>query len=595
VLCAAGSAAPQQFDPDAYLRYVRFLASDELKGRGNGTPELDKAAEYIAQQFRSAGLVPAGDNSTFFQKFTVTAGSELGPDNRLTLRSGTQAIDAAVRRDYVPIGMGDKSLLSGPVVFAGYGITAGEYNYDDYKGQDVTGKIVLVLAHEPRENDDASPFAGKQLTTHGQDNIKAINAKYRLARAILIVQDPANHPDAESALTGLSSDAQVEELGIAAFRISRSLADKILRTQDKGLLQLQRLIDERMAPQSFDLSGVEIQIEMDIKRVRKEERNVVGMLPGTEPKIGDEEIVIGAHYDHLGRGDRSSMDPQFIGQVHHGADDNASGTAGLIELAAALAKAPALRKRTYVFVAFAAEELGLNGSAYWVDHAGRPPDRIVAMLNMDMIGRSRNDQVLVSGVGTSPAFSRLVESAAAQAGLKTRPSSGGYGGSDQQSFYLKNIPVLFFFSDLHSDYHRPSDTWDKINVNGALKILDMVHGIATELNRMDPRPQFTRVNETVTPPAGAGGVSYGTYFGSVPDMTAEVDGVRFSDVRPNSPAAKAGLRGQDVLIRFAGKEVKNLQDFNYMLRTHKPGETIEVVVLRDGQPMTVQVTLGVRR
>jgi len=308
-------------------------------------------------------------------------------------------------------------------------------------------------------------------------------------------------------------------------------------------------------------------------------------------------VILGAHYDHLGHGGRSSLSPSLIGQIHNGADDNASGTAGLIEIAAALAHDATPRRRSYIFIAFAGEELGLRGSGYWAAHPGRDLSKAVAMLNMDMIGRVRNDQVILSGVGTSPVFADLVKVSAAENGLEVKSTQSGYGASDHTSFYTRNIPVLFFFSGLHADYHRPSDDWERINAGGAAKVLGMVYTIARRLNAMDARPQFTKVNEPV--PAGgsgrSGGPGYGAYFGSVPDMTAEVKGVRFSDVRPNSPAAKAGLRGADVMIRFAGKDVASLEDFSYILRTHKPGDTIEVVVLRDGQPLTVQVTLEVRR
>ncbi len=324
---------------------------------------------------------------------------------------------------------------------------------------------------------------------------------------------------------------------------------------------------------------------------------MVGSLPGTDAAVGAETVIVGAHYDHLGRGGRSSLSPSLIGQIHNGADDNASGTAGLIEIAAALARDPSPRRRGYVFIAFAGEELGLRGSGYWAAHPGRELAKVVAMLNMDMIGRSRNDQVILGGIGTSPAFAELVKTAGAENGLEVKGSQSGYGASDHTSFYTRNVPVLFFFSGLHADYHRPSDDWERINAGGATKILGMVYTIARRLNAMDARPQFTKVNEPLTTGSSGrgGGSGYGAYFGSIPDMTAEVKGVRFSDVRPNSPAAKAGLRGEDILIRFAGKDVASLEDFSYVLRTHKPGDTVEVVVLRDGQPVTVQVTLDVRR
>jgi hypothetical protein len=593
--CCLGYSAQPVFDPAEYIRHIKHLASDEMQGRGNGTPELEQAAEYIADQFKSAGLQPAGENGSFFQPFTLTVGSELGPGNRLSVSGNKDAWQARVGRDFIPVGFGPKTEVSGDVVFAGYGITAEEYGYDDYKGLDVANKIVLVLAHEPGEQDPKSPFNGKEPTLHGEDTSKAVHAKYRDAAAILIVQDPGNHGAGEPDLPPAALAGHVDELGICAIRISRAAAERILEPSGKRLLDLQREIDGKMRPAGFTLSHVRAQIEMDVKKVRKQARNVLGILPGSDPSAAEETLVLGAHYDHLGHGGRGSMLPELIGQIHNGADDNASGTAGLIELARALAGQD--RRRAYLFIAFAGEELGLHGSVYWTAHPTRPVQKVLAMLNLDMIGRSRDEQVQVSGVGTSPVFADLTRAAAERLALKMKTSQGGYGSSDHTSFYAKDVPVLFFFSGLHSDYHRPSDDWDKINAQGAVKILALVYDVATHLNALERRPQFTRVQEPM--PAGHQSgqeqSGYGAYFGSVPDMSDDVKGVRFTDVRPNSPAAKAGLKAQDILVKFAGKDISNLQDFTYMLRTHKPGQTVEVTVLRDGKHLTVPVQLEVRR
>ncbi len=594
-LALASFAAAPSFNAATYLSHVKYLASDELQGRGNGTPELDKAAAYIASQFKSAGVQPGGDNGTYFQKFMVATGSQLGPGNKLTLVVGQETLAESVSKDFYPIGVGDKTSVSGPVVFAGYGITAQEYNYNDYKGFDPTDKIVLVLADEPGENDANSPFNGKEMTLHASDNSKVSNAKLTGAKAILIVQDPANHPDASKDLPAPGPAAQVEELGIPALRITRAVAQKLLDNDKKNLLDLQKEIDSKNAPQTFALKDVQVQIEMDVTKVRKEVSNVVGLLPGSDPALSGETIVIGAHYDHLGRGGRSSMSPSLIGEIHHGADDNASGTAGVIELAAAFAKDPAPRKRSFIFITFAGEEIGMRGSDYYVNHPTRPLDKTVLMLNLDMIGRSKEGSITANGIGTSPILPETVKAAAAEQGLNLKTTQSGYGSSDQTPFYIKNMPVLFFFSGLHADYHRPSDTWETINAEGAVKILNMIYAIARKLDAADTKPQFTKVDEPSPGPGRGGAPGYGTWFGSVPDMNDENKGVKFADVRPNSPAAKAGLKGNDLMIRFGGKEIQNLQDFTYVLRTHKPGDVVEVVVLRDGQPLTVQVTLEVRR
>jgi hypothetical protein len=588
------SASLPDFDAQSYLAHVKYLSSDALEGRGDGAPGLEKAAEYIAARFKDAGLQPAGDAGTYFQSFRAPVGSQLGPDSRLTFRIGQETIEARPNRDFVPFAAADKDKVhvSGQMVFVGYGIAAEEYKYDDYKNFDVTDKIVLLLTHEPRETDPTSPFEGTELTMHGHDRTKAMNAKYRSARAVLIVEDPVNHDGSEESLTDPSLAGQVEELGIDAVRISRSLAQRLLETQHRDLPEIQKQIDAKMAPASFPLANVEAEVYVDATRILKTVRNVVGLLPGTVPAFADETVVIGAHYDHLGRGGRSSMDSKLIGQIHNGADDNASGVAGVLELAAAFARDPAPRKRGYLFITFAAEELGLNGSAYWASHPTRLIDKVIAMLNMDMIGRVRDNQIILGGIGTSPSFPALVDAAAKAAGLELKSTRSGYGASDHTSFYVKNVPVLFFFSGLHSDYHRPTDDWDRINAVGATKVLTMVYDIASQLDDWDGRLPFTKVDEPMTTGnvTGAGG-GYGTYFGSIPDMTAEVKGVRFADIRPGSPAAKAGLQAGDVMVRFAGKEVANLQDFSYLLRTHKPGDVVEVTVMRNDQPLTVEVKL----
>ena len=597
-LAGLASASLPEFDAQSYLRHVKYLSSDALEGRGDGTAGLEKAAEYIAARFKDSGLLPAGDAGTYFQSFQAPVGSQLGTESRLTFKIGQETIEARPNIDFVPFAAADKEKahVSGQLVFVGYGIAAEEYKYDDYKDLDVTDKVVLLLTHEPRENDPTSPFEGTELTMHGHDRTKTMNAKYRSARAVLIVEDPANHDSGQENLNDPSLAGQVEELGINAVRISRSLAQRLLDTQQRDLLGIQKQIDGKMAPRSFPLSNVTADVYVDATRVLKTVRNVVGLLPSTDAAAADETVVIGAHYDHLGKGGRSSMDSKSIGEIHNGADDNASGVAGVLELAAAFARDPGPRRRGYLFIAFAAEEIGLNGSAYWASHPTRPIDKVIAMLNMDMIGRVRDNQIILGGIGTSPAFPALVEAAAKAQGLEPKSTKSGYGASDHTSFYVKNVPVLFFFSGLHSDYHRPTDDWDRINAEGAARVLAMVCDIASRLDAWDGRPQFTKVDEPMTTGnvKGAGG-GYGTYFGSIPDMTADVKGVRFADIRPNSPAAKAGLLAGDVMIRFAGREVANLQDFSFLLRSHKPGETVDVTVMRNDQPLTVQVKLDVRR
>ena len=319
-------------------------------------------------------------------------------------------------------------------------------------------------------------------------------------------------------------------------------------------------------------------------------------MAGFWPGETGEYIIVGAHYDHLGLGDEHSLAPSLRGTVHPGADDNASGTAGVIELAGAIVSS-GKHRRGFLFLCFAGEEEGLLGSAYFANHPLEPLGEAAAMINLDMIGRLQNDKVYVGGIGTGSTFKPIVEKAAKDAGLQDDITGSGVdGSSDHTSFSVKGVPTLFFFSGLHSDYHKPSDTWDKINVEGALKLLSEVDEIAVTLADANERPAFVRVLPAAhngDMPSGSTS-GYGPYFGSIPDFGGNVNGVRFSDVRDGSPAAKAGFKGGDILIEFDGKKIGNLYDFTYALRQHKPGDTVIVKVLRNDKPVEERVLLTKR-
>jgi hypothetical protein len=291
------------------------------------------------------------------------------------------------------------------------------------------------------------------------------------------------------------------------------------------------------------------------------------------------------------------MAPSLAGTVHPGADDNASGAAGVLALARWFAARPK-PKRGVLFLAFAGEELGLLGSSYYVNHPTFPMEKAVAMINMDMIGRIRDGKVFIGGAGTGSTLKPMLEDVTPKYDLKPEFSdAAGYGSSDHTSFTAKQVPVLFFFSGLHSDYHKPSDTWDKIDAPATSRLLALIGEVGTRLADSGERPQFVRVKEPTGAQALAGSASgsgYGAYFGSIPDFGQTAKGVKFADVREGSPAGKAGLKGGDVLVQFAGKPIDNLYDLTYALRAHKPGDQVLVKVLRDGKEMEVAVTLEKR-
>jgi Zn-dependent M28 family amino/carboxypeptidase len=562
---------------------VAFLASDEMKGRGDGTPELEKAAEYIASQFRLSGLPPAGEADTYFQKFEVTTGSDIGTHNEVIV----DGAPLRLQQDFVPIRFSSNSHIESPVTFAGYGITAPELNYDDYAGIDAKDKVVIVFRHNPQESDPHSRYA-----LHAELISKAINARQHGADGIIFITDPNNHSGEDDAVGPATKNAEPDDVGIASIHARRDAVAKLFTQAGKSLADLQKEIDSSLKPISFELPAARINISTDIVRARKTVRNVLAAIPGSDPQLKNEWVVVGGHYDHLGLGERDSLAPSLIGQVHHGADDNASGTAGVLEIARVVAANPHPR-RSILFMTFAGEELGLLGSSYFVNHPTIPLDKVAAMINMDMIGRLQNERLYVGGVGTSTDFKSWMETLNRPLGFNLDFSDTGYGSSDHTSFTIKRIPVLFFFSGLHSDYHKPSDTADKINADGARKILSLVYLSLDRLANAESRPQFVQVQQEQ--PAGGGGGGYGPYFGSIPDFRDDLKGVLFADVQPNSPAAKAGLLAGDLMTEFAGQGIQNLYDFTFALRAKKPGDVVAVVVKRNGQEVKTNVTLEARK
>jgi hypothetical protein len=585
---AAWAQAPAVINPDAYLNHIKYLASPELKGRATGSPELETAANYIASQFQAAGVNPV-PGSTYEQAFTTTVGARLGANNRLEANTTSLAL----RDGFIPFSFSSSGTVTAPVVFVGYGITANEYHYDDYAGVDVKDKIVLLVRHEPQENDDKSVFLGKDLTRHSTFAMKAVNAKMHGARGVILVNDSyPHHTPQEDQLEPFGQATGPTDAGVLFVQVKESTAEAWFKAEGRDLHEILDGIDKDLKPRSVELNKLAVSMTLDIQHDSKTVHNVAAYVPGKT----SEYVIVGAHYDHLGLGDEHSLAPSQIGTIHPGADDNASGTAGVIELARWFSKQPQ-QQRGILFITFAGEELGLLGSNYYTGHPLLPLDNAVTMLNMDMIGRIRSGKVYVNGAGTGSTLSKLVDSVKAPDSLKIELSDAtGYGGSDHMSFTVKQVPVLFFFSGLHGDYHKPGDTWDKIDAPQAAKLLGYVAQIATRLANDPERPTFQRVTEPKAPSGSSSSSSgYGPNFGSIPDFDEPPKGVRFADVRDGTPAAKAGLKAGDILIEFDGKDIGNLYDFTYALQAHKPGDEVLVKVLRGSQTIEAKVLLTERR
>ncbi len=574
---------------------VSYLAADAREGRGPGTSGIDDAADYVAAEFRNIGLKPAPNAHGYFQKFTISNEPQLEPGAKLAASTDSSQISFALDTDFSPLSLGDGGKLAGKeIVFAGYGITAKDeslkLDYDDYAGLDVKGKVVLILRREPQLDDEKSAFAGKRNTAFAEFRHKATNAFQQGAAAVLMVNNIAGSEGKDPILpfraAGMSRNST-----IPFVQITRAKADELLKTAGAPTLEaLEKEIDADGKPHSRELKGVRIAMDISIVRKPVNVKNIVGVLEGSGP-LADETIVIGGHYDHLGFGGEGSL--AFNSRdIHNGADDNASGTSMVMEIARRLASRPDPLPRRVVFMLFSAEERGLLGSQHYVDNPLFPLDKTVAMINFDMVGRLNDNQDLtVYGTGTSPSFESIVDGLGKAAGFNIKKIADGSGPSDHQSFYLKNIPVLFFFTGTHKDYHRPSDDAELIDVQGMARIADMTELVILELLRRPKRPEFVKVAGRAP---GPGRVAMRAYLGSIPDYDDAGKGVKLSGVQTGSPAEKGGLKGGDVVVRMAGKPIGTIQDYMESLSTKKPGDEIEVIVKRADKDVTLKVTLGNR-
>jgi hypothetical protein len=483
--CAADAPA---LDAERYLEIVKTLSAPSMRGRGTGSAELDQSAEYLAGQFRAAGLAPAAGDS-FFLPFPVATRAKLGDRNRLSYRLGDQRVTLRQGEQFLPFSFSASARIKAGVVFAGYGISAPEYGYDDYNALDVRGKAVIVLRHEPQEFEEKSVFVGRIYTEHAQFFSKAVNARAHGAAAVLLVHDLSNHSSSIDELEKFSSGAGPADAGIPYAQLKTEIVDAWLARSGKTVRELGDAIDRDLRPRSFEVPGVSVALETHIARAERPVRNVAAYLPGDS----DEYVIVGAHYDHLGMGEQFSMAPEQAGKsIHPGADDNASGTAGVVELARRFAQRPRGR-RGVLFLCFAGEELGLLGSSFYVHHPALPAGKAVAMINLDMIGRMRDGKLIVGGAASGSGLNELVERTAADYPFHLDlTETSGYGSSDHTSFTTQSIPALFFFTGLHADYHRPSDTWDKIDAAGTVRLLDMIGRITLALRDEPHRRVFVR-------------------------------------------------------------------------------------------------------
>lgn len=565
---------------DELQAHIKYLASDELEGRLAGSEGGKLAAEYLKSEFEKYGLLPFYEGS-YFQPFDFIQTIELGENNSLTISYNDYEISPMLEEEFIVTAFSGSGTVSGTLAFAGYGISSSKLEYDDFEGLDLDGKIALIMRYNPEHDSTMSEF-----DRFSSLRVKASAARDNGALGVIFFNGPK--PNLDDDLVEFKYDRGPTMPDFPVVHLKRNVIDDLLKKDGYNLDDLQKEIDNTKNPKSFVLNNISVTITTEVNEIKAVGRNVAGYLEGSDPILKDEYIVVGAHFDHLGWGVDGSMYRGDEPMIHNGADDNASGTAGLLELAEKFAANSELLNRSIVFMGFNAEELGLLGSNYTVNNFPVDLNQTVAMINMDMIGRLSDEKSLtIIGTGTSSIWENLLEENNTYE-FDLKFNDDGWGGSDHQSFTLKEIPVLFFFTGIHEDYHKPSDDWDKINYEGQQKVVSYVYSVLSSINEFEERPDYVKVERTA--PKGGMGVAK-IYVGTIPEFGWNGEGFKLGGVSEGGPAQKAGLQGGDIMIQFGEKKVVNIYDFMYAMNDHKPGDVVKVVVIRDGEEKEFDVVL----
>jgi hypothetical protein len=556
--------------------HLDVLASDAYGGRFTTDESGRKAAEYVAASLARSGLTPKGVDGSWFQPFAVPV-PVLGDGNLLTLRTGAPAEERRrfeVTKDWNPVSVTATAEATAPLAFAGFGIAAPKEGRDDYADLDVKGKVVLVLRRAPK----------RELLRHAALLAKLGAAAERGASALLVVNDAASVKEDGDALLPWNSNigAAAGSAKIPFAFVSRAVASALLAAGKQDLDALEAKVRE--TPGGLALEGVEVHLRTAVSSTKEANaRNVVGFLTGRDPELAEEVEVLGAHHDHVGRGQVGSLGgKEGDGQVHNGADDNGSGTVALLELAEWFAQPKNRPRRSLLFLSFSGEELGLLGSEHYVAHPLVPLADTVAMVNLDMIGRCNKGHLEVGGVGTGQGLKELVNRANQPYGYEIAWDAQGEAPTDSTSFFRRKIPVVWLFTGLHDDYHRPGDDVAKVCFDDLARITRLTGDILKALAEADERVVYT------DPPPR----KRQARLGVVPSQEPHPRGVALQGVAPGGPAATAGLLPGDVLLSVGGQSVPTRKDLHEVLRKLEPGKPVAVVVLRDGKEVTVSVTPG---
>lgn len=586
--------------------HIHYLASEELEGRLTGTRGEQLATEHVANAFQAWGLEPGGDDGTYFQSFEFTAGVAVGENNALTVRAGEETLPSEVDKDWRPVSFSKTGEINeAGIVFAGYGLEVpdgeGGESYTSYFHLDVKGKWVMVFRFVPDDVDDKTR---REMQRYAPLRHKASLARRKFAAGIIFVSGPETEVNEE--LVPMQFDASLADSGIPAISVSNEMAARLVASAGKDLAEIQKRLNTGEMVQGFDLPEVRLKATIDVDQEKRMGRNVIGVLSaGQTAAHPNPAVVVGAHIDHLGNksGPGSLAREGEKGGIHYGADDNASGVAGLLEIAEYLADQKKQGKlemqRDVVFAGWSGEEIGLLGSSHFVrklakDYLGQesaPLNLLLSSyLNMDMIGRLDGNLVL-QGTGSSDYWEKAIEQRNAPIGLPITIQPDTFLPTDATSFYLRKVPILSAFTGAHQDYHTPRDTVDKINYEGTTDIVKLMGLITRGLAIDSEAPKYVKVD----PPKNRGARGFRVYLGTIPDYSqGEVKGVKLSGVSESGPAGTAGVKGGDVIVGLGGRKILNIYDYTDAMAALKVGEETEIVVQRGKEEITLKLTPGSR-
>ena len=558
------------------MGHIRYLSHESRSGRYPGTRGSKDVISYIIKQFKSYGIMP-GSKGSFVQPFDITTGIELGEVNYAIVNGDT----LIAKQDYIPLAFSENSAISGFLVFAGYGFKSEQEDlqWNDYKNLDVNGKWVVIMRHSPERHNQHSKYA-----PHSSLHKKMLVARDQGAAGVIFVSQIEDED-----LYPLTYNRGYKNAGIPVIHLSNKAADNLFKPFGWSRQSIQETMNRSLTSINFKLNNMKffVSVELSLKKTRA--ANVIGTIKSGNRKYRDEYIVVGAHFDHLGIGGAGSGSRDTETQsIHPGADDNASGVSGLLELAQKLSAQRSRLKRSVLFIGFDAEEKGLLGSKHFIKNPTVDIKKIITMVNMDMIGRMEDSSATVGGVGTSPVFKPLLDSLKDGRMFTLGMSNPGFGPSDHAAFYAEDIPVLFFFTGIHNDYHTPRDTWKNINLSGTKKLLDLVYDVAYHLLRTSSRPTFSEAgpkqrqmsNTTLKVTLGVMPSYVGTEIGLKIDAVSDPDG----------PAARAGIKKGDIIKAVNGKPIKDIYEYMERLGELRKGMTVPVLIERSKSEMTVSVT-----